>query len=58
MKKILIEVIFFLFLVYFLAVDISDGVSHVAHRFWGALVCAPIFLILIIKDVIFYLKKK
>ena len=49
--KIVLKIIIFAALIYFLALDIADGLSHTVARFWGALIIAPFFFIEIIKDI-------
>ena len=50
-KRVVLKIIVFAVLIYFLAVDIADGLSHMARHFWGALIIAPFFLIEIIRDI-------
>ncbi len=58
MKRILFQSFLFLLAIYFLAVDFTDGTGHFASYFWGTLICVPVLLILIIKDLISYRKNK
>lgn len=50
-KRIILKIVVFIALVYFLAVDIADGLGHTRYKFWPALIIAPFFLLEIIKDI-------